>query len=216
MDSPHMLSHPEAPSDEPRSKRAAILDAAAATFCKEGYAGASIDAIANTAGVSRQTIYNQIGDKEKLFKAVVAQLTEYSSARFFAILETFPTEPRNLEQELTAFAKRLLEMSCCDQHGKWLLRLANMEGQRHPDLFAAWRQYGPGRKYPAIAARFAQLAHAGYLEVDDPTLAARQFMALVSADIRFDMQFGTRPSQAEVEANAESAVRTFLRAFAPR
>ena len=89
------------------SKRQLILNAAAANFCQEGYAGASIDGVEAMAGVSRQTIYNQIGDKEKLFKAVVAELTERSTSDFFAVLETFPSEPKDLEKELTAFAKRL-------------------------------------------------------------------------------------------------------------
>ena len=42
-------------------------------FCREGFAGANIDLIAAEAGVSRQTVYNHHGDKEKLFMAVVAR-----------------------------------------------------------------------------------------------------------------------------------------------
>ncbi len=45
-------------------------------FCREGFAGANIDLIAAEAGVSRQTVYNHHGDKEKLFIAVVRDLTE--------------------------------------------------------------------------------------------------------------------------------------------
>src|SRR5690242_14152673 len=56
------------PAMQPRgnyNKRCQIIEAATAVFCRDGFIGASIDAVAAQAGVSRQTIYNQMGDKEK-------------------------------------------------------------------------------------------------------------------------------------------------------
>lgn len=197
-------------------KRRAVLDAAAEVFCREGYAGASIDAVAVEAGVSRQTIYNQIGDKEKLFKAVVADITERSSAAFFALLDTFPVAPENLEAELTTFARHLLDHFMCDRDGQALRTLIATESARYPELFATWREYGPGRKHPAMAARFAQLAHAGYLDLDDASLAARQFSALLLTDLRWNTQFGHTPTEAELQKTAADAVHTFVRAFGKR
>jgi AcrR family transcriptional regulator len=199
-----------------RTKRDAILEAAAAIFCQEGFAGASIDAVAARAGVSRQTVYNQIGDKEKLLKVVVAEITTRTSADFFRLLETFPDRPKDLEAELTAFSVRLLTKYSCDPNNRWLVRMLQNEGSRYPELFATWREYGPGRKYPAIAARLAQLAYGGYLTLEDPEIAARQFMALLTAELRQDVQFGIVPPKAEIEAMASRAVKTFLRAFASK
>lgn len=198
------------------TKRDAILDAAAAIFSESGYSGASIDAIAARAKVSRQTVYNQIGDKEKVFKAVVADVTQRSSAGFFSLLETFPDAPKDLEADLTAFAVRLLRVAVCEPSGRWLLRLLSLEGVRHPELFATWREYGPGRKHPAMAARFAQLAHGGYLQIEDPSLAARQFMALVMSDVRADLQLGIPIPESELNGLAKNAVQTFLKAFEKR
>lgn len=198
------------------TKRGAIMEAAAEVFAEYGYAAASIDAIASRAKVSRQTVYNQIGDKEKVFKAVVAEITQRSSAGFFAVLETFPDAPLDLEAELTAFTARLLGKAVCDTNGRWLLRLVEREGARYPELFETWREYGPGRKYPAVAARLAQLALAGHLDLDDPAVAARQFMALIMADIRSDIQLGVQTPQSEIEVMAANAVKTFLRAFGRR
>ncbi|WP_246745813.1 MULTISPECIES: TetR/AcrR family transcriptional regulator [unclassified Ciceribacter] len=197
-------------------KRERIMDAAAEVFADEGYAAASIDAIATRAGVSRQTVYNQIGDKEKVFKAVVAEITQKSSAGFFAVLDTFPDRPTDLERELTDFTVRMLNRAVCDPNGRWLIRLVEREGARYPELFSTWREYGPGRKYPAVAARLAQLALAGYLDLPDPGLAARQYMALVVADIRSDLQFGIVTPQRDIEAMAANAVKTFLKAFGKR
>ena len=43
-----------------------VLNAAMEVFCKEGY-NASIDAVSQHAGVARQTIYNNFGNKQQLF-----------------------------------------------------------------------------------------------------------------------------------------------------
>lgn len=53
-----------------RATRIAILDAAQALFLERGYAGTSIEAVAERAEVSRQTIYDSIGDKASLLYAV--------------------------------------------------------------------------------------------------------------------------------------------------
>jgi AcrR family transcriptional regulator len=203
----------------PRSheaKRVSILEAATYVFCREGYAGANIDMIAAEAGVSRQTIYNHHGDKEKLFIAVVRALTERANAGIFATLATFPDHPADLEAELVAFAVRLNRNCICNSDGKYLRKLIEAEGQRYPELFATWRENGPGKTWAALAARFARLAHAGYLEVDDPDLAARQFLALIDADLKISMLLGDQPDDASVRQAATNAVRTFLRAYGKR
>ena len=203
----------------PRShaeKRVSILEAATGVFCREGFAGANIDMIAAEAGVSRQTIYNHHGDKEKLFVAVVRALTDRANAGIFATLATFPDHPDDLEAELVAFAIRLNRNCICNDDGKYLRKLIEAEGQRYPELFATWRENGPGKTWAALAARFARLAHASYLEVDDPDVAARQFLALNDADLKISMLLGDRPDDASVRQAATNAVRTFLRAYGKR
>ena len=53
-------------------KRDAILDAAKRLFATHGFDGTSMDAIAKTAEVSKLTVYSHFGDKESLFREVVA------------------------------------------------------------------------------------------------------------------------------------------------
>ena len=198
------------------AKRLSIIDAAASVFCREGFGGANIDLIAAEAGVSRQTVYNHHRDKETLFKAVVADVTERSNAGFFAMLATFPDHPGDLEADLTAFAFRLNSNCVCSRDGKFLRRLLQTEGDRYPELFQGWREDGPGKTWAALAARFARLAHAGYLDIDDPDLAARQFLALVNADLHVTSMLGEMPEQPQLKRSAANAVRTFLRAYRRR
>ena len=53
-----------------QGRRERILEAAAQVFRKQGY-DASMDDIAAEADVAKQTLYNQFGSKEDLFRALV-------------------------------------------------------------------------------------------------------------------------------------------------
>lgn len=193
-----------------------IVDAAAGVFCREGFAGANIDLIAAEAGVSRQTVYNHHRDKEKLFIAVVRDLTERCNAGIFATIATFPDQPGDLEADLIGFAVRLNQNCICNRDGKFLRKLIQTEGERYPELFAEWREQGPGRTWPAIAARFARLAYGGHFTIDDPDVAARQFLGLVNAELQATFMLGGTPREDEVVQSATNGVRTFLRAFGKR
>jgi len=197
------------------NKRCRIIEAATAVFCRDGFIGASIDAVASEAGVSRQTIYNQMGDKEHLFAEVVRGITERSSAEMVKTLGTFPARPDDIEAELIAFATRLTRNCICDTDGIAMRKLIENEGRRYPELFETWREYGPGKNWPAISARFARLARDGEIELDDPDLAARQFMALISADLPDSPAPDDIISDEALLKAATNAVRTFMRAYPP-
>jgi AcrR family transcriptional regulator len=154
----------------------AILDAAKRAFVRDGVGTVSIDAIAMEAGVSRQTVYNQLGDKDQLFRAVIEDVTARSSASLMAVLVSFPSRPDDIQTALTDFAVGLLSRCLCDIDGRTLIMLLEKEAYRYPELFLAWKEYGPGKDWPLIAGHFARLAHEGYLDIDDASLAARQFM----------------------------------------
>ena len=214
------MNAPHAPDSFPprghEAKRASIMDAACSVFCREGFAGANIDLIAAEAGVSRQTVYNHHGDKEKLFVAVVRDLTERCNAGIFTTLASFPDRPAAIEADLVRFAVCMNRNCLCNRDGKALRKLIQAEGDRYPELFAVWREQGPGRTWPALAARFARLALAGHLALDDPDIAARHFMALVNAELQTTFMLGGTPTEDEVLQSARNGVRAFLRAYGGR
>ncbi|MBZ7924431.1 TetR/AcrR family transcriptional regulator [Ensifer adhaerens] len=195
------------------AKRVSILEAAADVFCREGFSGASIDEIAAEAGVSRQTVYNHYREKETLFMAVIQDIMDRTNGVLFSILATFPERADNLEEDLAAFAVRLNKNCICNQDAKFIQKLIATEGNRYPHLFQFWREQGPGKTDRALAALFARLAHRAPLDIDDFDLAARQFIALIKADLQMGGLFGEAPGEAELEESARKAVQTFLRAY---
>ena len=73
MDSWVAAGNAESPSRETR-KRAAILEAAQRVFFANGFVGASMDQVAATAAVSKQTVYKHFSDKKALFREVVTNV----------------------------------------------------------------------------------------------------------------------------------------------
>ena len=196
------------------AKRLSILEAAAEVFCRQGFAGASIDEIASAACVSRQTVYNHYREKDNLFMAVVEDVMERANAMLFSTLSSFPENPESHEDDLAAFAVRLSHNCICNQDGKFLRKLVLSEGERYPHLFESWHHHGPGKIGTALAALFARLSHRGLLQIDDFDVAARQFLALVNADLQMNTLFGVTPTATDLETAARNAVHTFLRAYA--
>jgi TetR/AcrR family transcriptional regulator of autoinduction and epiphytic fitness len=66
---------PEAPKKRKKrdtsGKRQAILEGAIKVFTEQGFGAASMDAIAEVAGVSKRTVYNHFQSKEALFQTIV-------------------------------------------------------------------------------------------------------------------------------------------------
>jgi AcrR family transcriptional regulator len=70
--------------------RTALLDAAAEVFAQRGFAAASLDEIAETAGFTRGAITFNFGTKDDLFLAVVERHNDELLAAYSAVLDHGP------------------------------------------------------------------------------------------------------------------------------
>ncbi|MET8050235.1 TetR/AcrR family transcriptional regulator [Streptosporangium sp. NPDC005286] len=195
-------------------KRTAILDAAVKVFSQEGYAQANIDAIASLAGVAKPTVYNHFHDKETLFRTVMRDSADRSTARIIAAFATLPDDGADLAGELERVGHLMVECQLSEE-GWALQRLLYAEAARLPDLYDEVVARGGIPALNVLAGRLAGLANRGHLEIDDPAVAAGQFMALVAGNLPALSALGTRPVSPDDLADAvRDGVRTFLRAFA--
>ncbi len=69
-------------------KRAAVLAAAQRLFLSSGFAGTSMDAVAEAAGVSKLTAYKYFGSKQELFATAVAAKCESAFVDIDVEIET--------------------------------------------------------------------------------------------------------------------------------
>src|SRR5262245_41048468 len=65
---------------KPKANEQEVLEVATAYFLKHGYQGASINAMARSSGISKESIYRYFSSKKQLFEAVIArELVEYQT-----------------------------------------------------------------------------------------------------------------------------------------
>lgn len=195
-------------------KRRAILDAAAEVFAEEGYERASIDAIAARSGVSKPTIYNHFGAKEKLFRESVAQSAETINAESMAVLQSMDVRPKTWRSNIYRIGMALVacQFSPC---ARSLQQQMYAEINRDPELFTTVRARAADPMIETLAGKFAMLGNAGLLRVADPHVAANQFFALIAAEVPQLSKLGTvEVPAAEIKRAVHAGVDTFLRAYA--
>jgi TetR/AcrR family transcriptional regulator, mexJK operon transcriptional repressor len=195
-------------------KRRAIMEAATAVFLRNGYRGASMDEIAARAAVSKQTVYKQFADKERLFTEIILATIDQVGEPFHAEVITLG-DTDDLEGELGALARRLIAAVLAPDVLR-LRRLVIAEADRFPQLGRTYYQRGPGRTADALAVHFRRLAQRGLLRLEDPLTAAHQFNWLItSVPLNQVMLCGSavRFSTADLEGFADAGVRLFLAAY---
>lgn len=155
----------------------AMLSAASQSFHEEGYRSASVDSIAQRAGVSKATVYSHFKSKEGLFRAVVEELVS-------PILEHLPP-PRpvdDVREELIRFAETLSKFLLSPEKVEWD-RMMVATAKRFPQLANNYFEAGPAQGMRRLAAFLSAQDEAGSLVVSDPEF---------STELLCGMLFGTR------------------------
>jgi AcrR family transcriptional regulator len=114
--------------------REQLLDAAAQVFAQKGYAGASVDEIAEAAGYSAGALYSNFGSKEKLFTELMSAWRSRGiarqAARVAAIVEEDGPDPLAVfVQRLEKVAGKSTEAAAL-QAEFWLFAVRNPEAMR--------------------------------------------------------------------------------------
>jgi TetR/AcrR family transcriptional repressor of mexJK operon len=195
-------------------KRRAIVEAATAAFLDHGYGGTSMDAVAAAAGVSKQTVYQHFGDKQRLFRELIAATVQSVSDPVYDEVRRL-ADSGHLEKDLRDLARRLLTLVLQPTMMR-LRRLVIAETRQFPELGRIFYDLGPGRTIAALADAFAELTRQGRLNTPDAILAATQFNWLImSAPVNQAMLLGQddAPATREINRWADSGARTFLAAY---
>jgi AcrR family transcriptional regulator len=117
------------PAEAAGEVEARILEAAALVFLERGFAGASVDLIAETARCGKPTIYARFPDKERLFEAAFFRRMAQRNAR----LATLRIEGTTVAERLTCAGVAFVEETLTPDY-LGLVRLAIAEAHRLPSL----------------------------------------------------------------------------------
>jgi TetR/AcrR family transcriptional regulator, mexJK operon transcriptional repressor len=202
-------------SDDPRvlRSRAALLEAATQHFLEHGYLGTNLDDVARRAGVAKRTIYNVVGDKEALFRAVLAEAVdtaEHYSVQVVANLGTSADVDTELHDAGLRLARAVLGGRVVP-----LRRLLIAETRRFPELAQDYYRRAPGRVMDALADAFRRYDEQGQLAISDPMRAAEHLAFLIlgaSLDRALFSPDHIPEDQALIEDRVRSGVEVFLRA----
>jgi TetR/AcrR family transcriptional regulator, mexJK operon transcriptional repressor len=182
-----------------------IIAAAREAFLEKGYDGVSMDEVANRAGVAKQTVYARYSSKDALFLAVV----ESVQGRMLSAVSA--AGPHAIRDRLHRIARELLDV-VLDSSSLSLSRIALGASYRFPTL--GHSIYGARIKelHAVLADIVEQAAKEGCLLVDDPTVAAEQFLALIRGELHlhclYDPSF--RPSSAKIERQINAGIDCFM------
>ena len=196
------------------AKRAAILEAGTRLFVENGYEGTSMEAVAAVAGVSKLTVYSHFGSKQGLFVAAVRAHCDRMLPG--ALFERSPGTP--LPERLHVVAQAVHAL-CTSREAIAANRVLSAPGMAGSEEARLYWEAGPARLQSDVEALLSRRAQRGELRIDPDdaatiTLAATQFIALLTGPPQVRLVLGCDPAPVDPQAQVEGAVATFLRAWA--
>ncbi|GLS32549.1 transcriptional regulator, TetR family [Mesorhizobium albiziae] len=201
-----------AKSARSKSRRQTLLEAAAKVFFEQGYAATSIDAIIERAGGSKRNIYNEFGNKEGLFSAIVTE----SADKVLSTLVIDEIEEHDLRQTLTVFGQHLMAVYMSPAL-IGIYRIAVTEANRFPDLVKSFYEQGPSRATSRLAEVLEGAKQRGEIRADDCLQVADHFVGMIRGNLHLQVVLGLRapPSEEEARKAVGSAVGVFLNGVRP-
>jgi AcrR family transcriptional regulator len=189
-----------------RDGREALLDAAMEVFATQGFAGATVDAIAQAAGMSKAGFYWHFESKEAIFAAVVARYAPFAAVeRIISAGEQADDGPHAvLIAILTAIVAAITPRFA-------LFRTIMLEAFQNPAMGAAVARNVLGVVLPMVGGYLTRQMAAGRLRSMHPALAIQSligplFIHLLTREM-FASQFAVTPP---IETVITHIVTTFL------
>jgi AcrR family transcriptional regulator len=150
------------------SRPSEIRSAALRVFAERGFGGASIDEIAQRAGLVKGSIYRYYLNKEELFRAVVESIGVTSIAKVDSVTSC------ELTERVVSAASALSEPDVLK-----IARLLLVEAHTFPDLSRGWQQRVVAPLIESVTEWVEQGQARGEIRPGDPFLQAFSILAPV-------------------------------------
>lgn len=204
--------HADGLSGRASARRRAILDAARELFLEHGYAATTCADVVARSGGSLATLYGLFGTKRGLFEAILRDLAENVMRPL--CVDGVASDP---EVGLFAVGQRYLSGILEPAVVAWW-RAICAEAPHAPELREVFLSEEGGPIKQALAAYLSEKIAEGRLELESPSLAAGQFLALVRGRLHQRALAGDSLPFApqQIDDQVRAAVRLFLHGSLPR
>jgi AcrR family transcriptional regulator len=171
-----------------------------------GYDGATMEAIAQAAGITKRTLYARYADKRAVFLDVIPWALTRTVSR-----EANPElDEDNLPAALIAIGRGALKHAL-DPDTVRLHRVARDVSARFPEFAVSAETLGWSRRQRQVMDLLRRHKEAGTIEVDNIELASEHFLAMVEVLPARLAEFGVYRSRKDQERHLKHAVNLFLR-----
>ena len=175
-------------------KRQAILNAATRAFIAHGFAGTSMETIAEAAPVSKPTLYNHFKSKQELFAAVI----ECKCADLLGTFSSVQAEVNDPVAGLSAIAQAFIDLLYAEEALE-LYRLIIAEQGLFPELGSLIYRSGPEPVLREMASYLAELQVRGILHIADLEISSRFFLDMLKGDQHFRCLLGLQAGLSDTE-----------------
>jgi TetR/AcrR family transcriptional repressor of mexJK operon len=204
MPDPVTFSTPETRGDP---KEAQILQAAARAFLEYGYAGTSMDMVAQLAQASKTTLYTRFPSKEALFAATISAKCESHGMNFRAAdFEGLP-----LEEALCRIGRGFVDLVWSPEAVR-IHQVVTGEAPKFPEVAKLFQEAAGEPTCQHMTRFFEHAAARGQIVAEDPRFLAEQFFIMLKGHTHHELCFGLNPPPPPEERDAivRRAVRLFL------
>jgi AcrR family transcriptional regulator len=187
-----------------------LLEAANQFFMEKGFEATSMGEIAKHAHASKETFYRHFPTKEELFQRALLRRAEQIATEFGSVLLS-QAPP---EIALAKFGQVVLERLLTPEAMSFR-RVMMMESVRFPELHKSLHARGPARVNTALAHYLEDQVSKGRLRQMNSTVAARQFIDLVAADMTIEASVHSmpKPTTSEMRQRVNEALDCFLHGY---
>ena len=137
----------------------------------------TLDEIIARAGGSRATIYSAFGDKDGLIETAVGESCAAFAEHMMVTLDTSKDPTTTLTRLATDVVEQVWTPEALRIFGSFLT-----EGERFPQVIAAFLRNGPDRLYRRLADYLTEVRDRGQAPIENPDYAAKMFLDTLHGD----------------------------------
>ncbi|MBB5185754.1 AcrR family transcriptional regulator [Zhongshania antarctica] len=189
-------------------KRQQIILSAGMLFVEHGFEKVSMEGIAKTAGVSKQTVYSHFGNKQQLFTAAIE-----SKCDEYELVPEKQSSAMGCEAYLNYFCSHLASLLSSPEAID-IFRVCVREGGNTEVGELFWAA-GPDKIRQRLSNYLSEQNQLGHLRIDNIDFATSQLIAMIHSEAQFRnlLCIGNSKSATELQNYAQHCVRMFLKAY---